>query len=197
MSEKQKESAAGHRGSTGGYFTMSKGEALLTFLLFAAIVFVWTYNPDSKAVQVYSESQYDGPYHVVKVVDGDTIKINIDGEDTTVRLIGIDTPESVHPTKEKNVPEGKIASDYTKSLLEDTDVYIEYGEEPNDRYGRVLAYVYIGDDDMINARLLSDGYAQVYTVKPNNKYEEYFIQLEQEAQSGGRGLWSTGVFDDE
>jgi len=171
---------------------MSPGEYIVTFLLLAAIYFVWTVDI---LPQNNTSSLYDGPYEVVKVVDGDTIKLDIDGETTTVRLIGIDTPESVHPDQTKNVPEGKLASDHTKELLGRSDVYIEYGEEPYDRYGRVLAYVYINDDTMVNAEILDDGYAQVLTIKPNDKYEEYFKQLEQDARSHDRGLWSTGVFD--
>ena len=176
------------------YLRMSKEEAVLTFLLLAAVIFVWTYQPGSADYVPSENSGFNGPYHVEKVVDGDTIKIDLNGKTTTVRLIGIDTPESVHPDKEKNVPEGKLASDYTKYLVEDRYVYIEYGEEPYDRYDRVLAYVYV-DDNMINETLLKEGYAKVYTINPNNKYEEYFKQLEHEAKVNNKGLWSTGVFD--
>lgn len=172
-------------------------EAIATVLIFLAIIGVWAYNPDNgNNSEITEDSIYKGPYEVVKVVDGDTIKLLIDGETTTVRLIGIDTPESVHPDKSKNVPEGTLASDHTKELAEDKFVYIEYGEEPHDRYNRVLAYVYIDENTMLNAQILEDGYAEVYTIKPNNKYEEYFMELEDEARSSNSGLWSTGVFDD-
>ena len=145
----------------------------------------------------FDNELFDGPYEIVKIVDGDTIKLNIDGQKTSVRLIGIDTPESVHPDKSKNVPEGKLASDHTKELLENmTSVYIEYGEESHDRYGRVLAYVYLDKNTMLNAKILEDGYAKVLTIKPNNKYEDYFLQLEEEARQNDAGLWSTGVFDE-
>ena len=82
-----------------------------------------------------------------------------------------------------------------KELAEDKYAYIEYGENPHDRYDRVLAYVYV-DDNMINETMLKEGYAKVYTIKPNDKYEEYFKMLEQDAKSNNRGLWSTGVFDE-
>ena len=178
-----------------GYLRMSKEETVLTFLLLAAIIFVWTFQPETETYAPDEPSGYSGPYHVEKVVDGDTIKIDLDGKTTTVRLIGVDTPESVHPNKEKNVPEGKQASDYTKYLVEDKYVYIEYGEEPYDRYDRILAYVYV-DNVMVNETLIKEGYAKVYTIKPNNKYEEYFKQLEEDAKNDNRGLWSTGVFDE-
>lgn len=175
----------------------SPAETIATVLILLAIIGVWAYSPENAATTESAEdSIYEGPYEVVKVVDGDTIKLLIDGETTTVRLIGIDTPESVHPDKSKNVPEGKLASDHTKELVEDKFVYIEYGEDPRDRYDRVLAYVYIDENTMLNAQILEDGYAEVYTLKPNNKYEEYFQNLEDEARSGNVGLWSTGVFDD-
>lgn len=175
-------------------------EFTFTVVLFLAIIGVWTYDPDYKDAYNYENtavesSSYDGPFEVVKVVDGDTVKLLIGEEVTTVRLIGIDTPESVHPDKEKNVPEGKLASDHTKELLDDELVYVEYGQESHDRYGRALAYLYLDEQTMVNARILEDGYAKVYTIKPNDKYEDYFLRLEEEARSGNAGLWSTGVFE--
>jgi len=171
-------------------------EVIADILLFIAIIAVWIYQPEKAQRFDEADLLYQGPYEVVKVIDGDTIKLDIDDEITSVRLIGIDTPESVHPNKEKNVPEGKLAAEHTKSLAEDKYVYIEYGEEAHDRYGRVLAYVYIDENTMLNAKLVEDGYAEVYTLKPNNKYEEYFLSLEEKAKNNNSGLWSTGVFDD-
>lgn len=170
-------------------------EVLASFVLIIAIIAVWIYEPEGKPEFQEGSSVYQGPYEVVKIVDGDTIKLNINDEVTSVRLIGIDTPESVHPNKEKNVPEGKLAAEHTKALTADKYVYIEYGEEAYDRYGRVLAYVYIDKNTMLNAQLVEDGYAEVYTIKPNNKYEDYFLNLEEKAKKNNSGLWSTGVFD--
>ena len=136
-----------------------------------------------------------GPYEVVKIVDGDTIKLLIDGKNTNVRLIGIDTPESVHPDSDRNVPEGKLASDHTKELVGDSELYIEYGTEPQDRYGRPLCYVYLPDGTMLNEKIISDGYAKVLIVGKNKEYKDRFNELQEEAKAEGRGLWSTGVFD--
>ncbi len=172
----------------------SIAEKIATVLLIIAIVGVWVYNPSGGEDE--SDSIYKGPYEVVKVVDGDTIRLMIDGNSTPVRLIGIDTPESVHPDAEKNVPEGKLASEHTKELTEGHWVYVEYGTEPYDRYGRILAYVYLDEETMLNAQILEDGYAEVYTLKPNDKYEDYFLSLDEDARSKNAGLWSTGVFDD-
>lgn len=175
----------------------SPAETIAAVLIFLAIIGVWVYNPDTENNNTTTENSiYKGPYEVVKVVDGDTVKLLIDGETATVRLIGIDTPESVHPDKSKNVPEGTLASDHTKELIEDKFVYIEYGKESHDRYNRILAYVYIDENTMLNAQILEDGYAEVYTLKPNDKYEKYFLNLEDEARKNNAGLWSTGVFDD-
>lgn len=138
----------------------------------------------------------EGPYEVVKVVDGDTIKLLIDGEKKNVRLIGIDTPESVHPDSDKNVPEGKTASDHTKELVGDSQLYIEYGTEPADRYGRPLCYVYLPDGTMLNEKILSDGYAKVLIVGKNKEYKDRFNEIQEEAKAEGRGLWPTGVFDE-
>lgn len=121
-----------------------------------------------------------GPYKVVRVVDGDTIIVDIAGEDTRVRLIGIDTPESVHPDASKNTAAGKTASEHTKQLLTGKDVYLEYDNEKYDKYDRVLAYVYL-DGEMINAQLLEDGYAVTMTIPPNTKYADLFEMLEQNA----------------
>lgn len=72
--------------------------------------------------------------NVFSVVDGDTIKVTLNNEKYTVRLVGVDTPESVHPNKEKNTVEGKIASDYTKSRLQDKNVYVQKDVSGTDRY---------------------------------------------------------------
>ena len=139
----------------------------------------------------------EGPLEVVKVVDGDTLKLMIDGEKKNVRLIGVDTPESVHPNKEKNVPEGKLASDHTKELVGDSDVYIVYGVEKEDHYGRPLCYVYLPDGTMLNEQILYDGYGDILFVGKNKQYKDEFTAVRDEAKAENRGLWSTGIFDDD
>lgn len=116
-------------------------------------------------------------YTVTRTIDGDTIEVLIDGNTEKIRLIGIDTPESVHPDQSKNVPEGKIASEFTKSKLEGKQVALELDVEERDRYGRLLAYVWI-DNVMFNKTLLSEGLAQVSTYPPNVKYTNDFLALE-------------------
>lgn len=108
-----------------------------------------------------------GPYEVTRVVDGDTLIVRVDGVDTRVRLIGIDTPESVHPDASENTEEGLVASDYTKSLLPSgSRVYLEMDVEPLDIYDRTLAYVFMEDGRFLNAHLLEVGMAEVMTYPP-------------------------------
>ena len=80
-------------------------------------------------------------YEVAEVIDGDTVKLMIDDKLTTVRLIGIDTPETVHPTKPVE-PYGKRASEFLQNMLTGGSVYLEYGAERTDKYGRTLSYLY-------------------------------------------------------
>lgn len=131
-----------------------------------------------------------GAYKVVRVVDGDTFVVDIDGTETKIRLIGIDTPESVHVDESRNTEEGLVASDFTKALLKDESVYLEYDVSTTDKYGRTLAYAYLSDGEtMINALLLSEGMAQVFTVQPNCKYADVFLELENNARNNGVGFW--------
>ena len=126
-----------------------------------------------------------------RVVDGDTIIVlNKNKEELRVRLIGIDTPESVHPDADKNTVDGQLASDYTKSQLKKGQIlYLEFDEEPQDKYGRTLAYVWINHQvdstniediakNMYNAKLIADGYAVAKKFPPNTKYAELFEELQ-------------------
>lgn len=134
---------------------------------------------------------------VIRVVDGDTIKVNISGEVESLRLIGVDTLESVHPKKEKNVPEGKIASEYVKNLIEGEDVYIEFDVEERDRYGRYLAYIYLENGEMLNDKLVREGYAQLSTYPPNVRYVDVFKESARVARESGVGFYkSDGLFDE-
>ena len=94
--------------------------------------------------QVEPRGELQGMFRVARVVDGDTIRVAINGHEEPIRLIGIDTPETVHPTRGEE-PYGRAASDFTKGLLEGRSVYLEFDVEERDRFGRLLAYVYIDD----------------------------------------------------
>ena len=124
---------------------------------------------------------------VERVIDGDTIKVHIGNKVETVRYIGVDTPETVHPTRSVE-PYGKEASDFNKKLVEGKTVRLEFDVQQRDRYGRLLAYVYV-DTLFVNAELVRQGYAQVLTVPPNVKHVELFVRLQREAILANRGLW--------
>lgn len=126
---------------------------------------------------------------VSKVSDGDTFTIIIDNKKYGVRLIGVDTPESVHPNKKKNVPYGKIASNYTKERLEGKKVILKKDVQARDKYGRILAFVYI-DGKMYNEELIEEGHAKIMTVPPNVGNTERFKKLQKEAQKLKKGVWN-------
>lgn len=138
---------------------------------------------------------------VVEVVDGDTFIGDFGGVQKKIRLIGIDTPESVHADDSKNTIYGEYASQYTKEILKESDiVYIEYDESVYDKYGRTLAYVWLDNDtsdisNMLNAKLLSEGYAYDKVYQPNDKYADEFEQLRIYAESTDVGLWNDAGFE--
>ena len=126
---------------------------------------------------------------VTRVIDGDTFECVINGKTQKVRLIGVDTPESVHHDKNKNTEEGKKASDYTKEKLQGKKVGLEYDVQKNDKYGRILAYVW-NESKMYNLELLEKGYAKVMTIPPNIKYSELFLEKQKIAQETNQGFWN-------
>lgn len=145
------------------------------------------WNNIEKRVEI-GEKPKNKTYKVIKVVDGDTIKIIYNGKEESIRLIGIDTPESVHPDAEKNTELGKVASEYTKSQLEGKEITLELDIQERDKYGRILAYAYI-NDEMFNKILLKEGYAQLMTISPNVKYADEFVALQKQARESQKGIW--------
>ncbi len=126
---------------------------------------------------------------VVRVIDGDTILVCcIARKREKVRYIGINTPETKHPTKGVEYY-GKEAAEANRKLVEDKTVILTFDVEQRDRYGRLLAYVFLEDSTFVNAWLVENGYAQVMTVPPNVKHQELFLKLQREAREARRGLW--------
>jgi micrococcal nuclease len=128
------------------------------------------------------------PYIVARVVDGDTLEVKKGEVLEKIRLIGVDTPETVKPNTPVQ-PYGKEARDYTKKMLLNKEVRLEFDVGRTDRYGRLLAYVYLGDE-MFNETLLREGYARLMTVSPNVKYADRFVAIQKEAREAGAGLWA-------
>ncbi len=130
---------------------------------------------------------------VLKVVDGDTIKVNIGGRLETIRFIGIDTPETVDPRRPVGCF-GKEASNENKRLLEGKVVYLEKDISETDKYNRLLRYIFLrlGDGQMlfVNDYLVRQGFGFASSYPPDVKYNERFTQAEEEARENLRGLWS-------
>lgn len=126
---------------------------------------------------------------VKRVIDGDTIEVTLEGKTYKVRLIGVDTPETVAPgrTVERF---GKEAFQFTRSKLEKKTVYLAFDWDLFDRYGRLLAYVYLSDRTCFNAELIRLGYGHAYTKYPFHFLEE-FRSLEADARKAKRGLWGS------
>ena len=139
------------------------------------------------------------PAVIVRAVDGDTAVVKVDGQEKRVRFLGVDTPETVHPNKPVQFY-GKEASNFTKESLNGRRVWLEYDSNPQDRYGRHLAYIWLKNpatvnestirESMFNAKLLLGGYAKVMIIKPNKRYEAEFKKFQEEAKRARLGVWS-------
>jgi micrococcal nuclease len=128
---------------------------------------------------------------VVRVVDGDTIEVSLDGETEDVRYIGVDTPESVAPDEPVECF-GRRAGALNERLVSGRRVRLRFDRERRDRYGRLLAYVHAGGR-FVNAELVRRGFARTLTIPPNDAHAALFARLEREAGRAGRGLWDICV----
>jgi micrococcal nuclease len=126
-------------------------------------------------------------HQVVRVIDGDTIQVDVDGELERVRYIGMDTPETVHPRKPVECF-GKEASARNAALVGDKKVRLERDVTDRDRYGRLLRYVWV-DDTFVNLELVREGYAMVSTYPPDVEHTDAFVAAQREAREANRGLW--------
>lgn len=175
--------------------------ALVAVLVVAAGAFAaWlSFGQTSPAAGAFEEAR------IVRVVDGDTLVVNVGGKDEKLRLIGIDAPESVSADAAANVPEGELASAYLEDLVKPGQtVYLQKDTSDTDKYGRLLRYVWLEQphdpitlDDvrtkMVNGILVADGFAQAKRYKPDVAYAEQLEKLQSEAVSQRNGvsyLWS-------
>jgi len=130
-------------------------------------------------------------YKVTEIHDGDTISIITESflgilvKTERIRLIGIDAPELAQE------PWGRRAKNHLRKLIKESDwqVKIEFDIQKKDRYGRLLAYLWDRQGRMINYMMIRDGYAMVYTVPPNVKYSELFVEAQRLARQERKGLW--------
>lgn len=138
---------------------------------------------------------------VIRVVDGDTIHVLFNGQKYKIRMIGVDTPETVHPNKPVEYY-GKEASNFTKKSLSNKTVYLQKDVSETDKYGRLLRYIWLSRpssnepseeeiiNNMYNAILVKEGYAQAYTYQPDSKYSNLFTRLQRDAREHNTGLWA-------
>lgn len=155
---------------------------IISFLL-ALLVLVSRYS-----INLVDNGTIDGREKVLvtRVVDGDTIVID-SGE--KVRLILVNTPESVHSDESRNTEFGIIASKYTTKMLLNKTVYLETDVSDKDQYGRLLRYVYLEDGTFFNELLVREGYAQMVTFPPDVKYKDIIYAAETYARENNKGLW--------
>ncbi|HET7054146.1 MAG TPA: thermonuclease family protein [Solirubrobacterales bacterium] len=170
-----------------------------SFVLFLAVAAVvlrpWEKGPEAGPATA--------TVRVVRVIDGDTIVVRLAGREEDVRLIGVDTPETVKPDTPVQCF-GERASHFTKRALTGRRVRLVFGVERHDVYGRLLAYVYLARrtfdgsqhvkdpqrDRLFNSTLVRRGLARSLTIPPNDRFAPRFRRLELAAARDGRGLWS-------
>lgn len=169
----------------------SKKIFTLLFTVVAGAVLIYAgKNATTKNNSVASSPS--GTHRIIKVVDGDTAEIEINGQKRTVRFIGMDTPEVVDPRKTVQCF-GREASKKGHELLEGKSVQLEYDSVVGevDKYGRTLAYVILPSGEIYNQKMIAEGYAHEYTYQSQvYKYQAQFKAAQQSAEAGQLGLWS-------
>jgi micrococcal nuclease len=133
-------------------------------------------------------------YDVVDIVDGDTVKVRLDGVTETIRMIGVNTPETVDPRRPVECF-GKEASQKAQELLEGKRVALEADVTQGDRdkYNRLLRFVFLEDGTNFGERMIREGYAYEYTYKKPYVYQELYREAQTFAQEHKNGLWADSV----
>ncbi len=175
------------QGEVVGITSAGLGDANLNFAVNIKLLDLNRYTSQS-TVAFQSGRTY--MVHVKRVIDGDTFVLD---SDERVRLIGIDTPETKHPTKGVQ-PYGPEASDFTKNAIEGKEVKLEFDVDLYDRYNRFLAYVYY-NNVFLNEELVLMGLAVVSTYPPNVKYVDRFISAQNQSKKQKLGIWSKEIID--
>lgn len=140
------------------------------------------------------EASAQGDLAIVKrVVDGDTLEVSYKGQDTTVRLLNVDTPETKHPNKIVECL-GPEATDFLEEMLpEGSRVTLEFDIEKTDKYGRTLAGVYKDSGELVNAEIARKGLGVAVKFEPNSKFYQPVLDAQQEAESKQRGLFDSAI----
>lgn len=140
---------------------------------------------------------------VIRVIDGDTIAVYVKGQEERIRMIGIDAPESVSGNEDENTIYGEKASQYTEEHLpQGMKIYLTFDKEREDKYERMLAYVWLSNDvsntnNLYQKQMVEDGYALAYAYEPNTMYKNIINFAMQSAVSKRVGLWSDEIFYNE
>lgn len=170
---------------------MKQNKKIISFLLLAALI-LGCFPGKAKQAEAASVRE---KAKVVRVIDGDTFVCSQKNKRVTVRLIGVDTPESVHTNPAKNTAWGRKASRYTKKRLAGKTVHLSYDTQRVDRYGRTLAYVYTKKKKtyvMLNKQLVKKGYARAVCYEPNHRYKALLEKQEKQARKQKKGFWKDG-----
>jgi len=149
-------------------------------------------NVTIKKEELKSSETVNEVADVISVIDGDTITVKVENDIKKVRFIGIDCPELDEPF-------GSEAKEYLVGMIEGKTIYLTKDISETDQYGRLLRYIWLErpnvgqrnaiESTMLNVRLIAEGYAKLMTVEPDNKYEEVFKEIENDAQSKRMGIW--------
>jgi micrococcal nuclease len=171
--------------------TKKRVRLLLSFFTGLLFIFLGGYYEANNAPLQNLAQTPPGTYRVIRVEDGDTITVDMNGSEERVRYIGIDTPETKDPRKPVQCF-GRAASEFNKQFIGSNPVRLE--ADPlsgnRDRYNRLLRYVYLPDGRLAQAEILKQGYGFAYVSFPFTKSEE-FLNYQREAREQNRGLWNS------
>lgn len=164
--------------------------SIIVLVLAAAAAWVYAEIKGGTEPAEAVPSNAEGPYKVTRVVDGDTLKIKDSSDEVTIRLIGVDTPETKHPNKGVECW-GPEATNLMEDLAEGQDVFLETDDtqESVDRYDRRLAYVWKDDGTLLNLEMITQGAGREYTYDKPYEYVDTFKSAESEARKNNLGLW--------
>ena len=171
---------------------MVRNKVFILVIAVVALVLGWrnfsAFEPGDVETRIQAIDKNNNTYQVVRVIDGDTIKIEYEGKIESVRFIGVNTPEIDQPEKEIE-SYGQVAAAFTRKLLSGKRVQMIFDTSQRDKYGRLLGYVYTSDGTFVNALLVKKGYAQVMTVPPDVTFQALFVELQRQARKERKGLW--------
>jgi micrococcal nuclease len=180
----------------GFKLTKKHQRILITLIIMVILPLLGLGAVNRDELSEYVNTQNPGFYEVTKVLDGDTISVKAGNREETVRMIGVDTPETHHPKKPVQCF-GRAASDFTKKLIGSNQIRLEADptDDNKDIYGRLLRYVYLPNGILVNKEIISEGYGFAYTVFPFTKLEE-FRAAALTARENKKGLWASCEIDE-